>query len=227
MQILIIGFQRSGTTLLRRILSVHPHIKAMWHENFLLTKYKDKESLLRVVKSRGVSPTVDNWGEKCPYYPAIRKTPVMKYCKTWTEYFGDTSRILHIVRHPIDVSLSVKAKMKGKKGGSFDHSLNLYKNRMRAYVPKIKNMKNAYTFKYEDMLMNPDEVIPQIFEFCNLDKSINFREALSKIKNPRYRSINPSRAFAHKKNPPKIKTDLNSVYNVLNRSIGGVEYGPV
>jgi len=228
MQILIIGFQRSGTTLIRRILTAHPHIRVMFHEQFLLKKYNSKEKVLKFLKEKKIHPTDENWGEKCPFYPAIRQVPVIEYCRRWTEYFGSTSRILHTVRHPIDVALSVKAKAerKGKKvKGGFEKPFEMYKDRMRFYVPKIKNMKNALSYKYEDLLMDPDTVLPLIFEYCGIDSKIDWRAAMSKIQQERYRTIKPSRAFAYKKGPAiKIKTDMKSTLNVINDTIGGAEY---
>jgi len=228
MQILIIGFQRSGTTMLRRILTVHPHIRVVFHERFLLRQYKTKDQVLKFLGEQKVHPYDEWWGEKCPFYPAIRKVPVIDYCKRWIEYFGETSRILHIVRHPHDIALSVqkKAANKGRKmKGGLEEPLEMYQTRMRIYVPKIKNMKNTFTFKYEDLLITPDIVLPQIFEFCNIDKDIDFRAALSTLKQDKYKTIDPSRAFAYRTKPRiKTKTDLTSTYNVINRTIGGVDY---
>jgi len=224
MQILIVGFQRSGTTMLRRILSVHPHVRAIFHENFLFTKYHTKEDLFKYLKRQNVHPYDENWGEKCPFYPSIRKIPVINYCRKWNEYFGETSRILHIVRHPIDVALSCNKKMKSRKYGAVEYALNLYQSIMRTYIPKINNMESSLTFKYEDLLIDPDVVLPQIFEFCQIDSKIDFRAAMSLIKNPRYKTIDPSRAFAYKKNPIKTKVNLTSTFNVINKTVGGVEY---
>lgn len=221
MQILIIGFQRSGTTLLRRLFHQHPDVRQIFHEKFLLRACKSKDELIQFVDSKGISPLVETWGEKAPFYPGVRRIPVIEYCKRWNRYFGETSRILHTVRHPIDVALSVEKK-RGK--GGIEHPLNLYKSVMRSVVPKIKNMKNAFTFKYEDLIINPDEVLPQMFEFCGIDKDIDFRETMSMLKNPKYQSFDTSRAFAYKRNPPKIQIDLSSTINVINRTVGGVEY---
>jgi len=228
MQILITGFQRSGTTMLRRILNAHPHIRVMFHEQFLLRQYNSKKGVLKFLKAKKIHPYDENWGEKCPFYPAIRQVPVIDYCRRWNEYFGKTSRILHIVRHPVDVALSVQAKAasKGKKvKGGFEKPYEMFREWMRYYVPKINNMKNTFSFKYEDLLMDPDTLLPLIFEYLHIDKDIDFRAAMSRIKQERYRIIDSSRAFAYRNGPPiKIKTDMRSTLNVINRTIGGVEY---
>ena len=228
MQILIVGFQRSGTTLMRRILTAHPHIRVIFHELFLLRQCDSKVKVMQFLDNKGVHISDQNWGEKCPFYPNVRGIPVVNYCKKWTEYFGPSSRILHTVRHPIDVALSVevKAKGKGRKFKPFLHEpLSYYQRVMRIAIPKIANMKNAFTYKYEDLLMNQDEMLPRIFEFCGIDKDIDHRAAMSYFKQTKYRTIDPSRAFTHKRNPmPKFKIDLRSTINVINDKLGGVEY---
>ena len=113
MKILLVGFQRSGTTLLRRILQVHPEIHRVFHEPFLLNITKTKDQVLQFAQKNGISnPLKETWGEKVPYYPAVRKHNVVKYCEKWNEYFGKESIIIHIVRHPYDIANSVVKKYK-------------------------------------------------------------------------------------------------------------------
>jgi len=221
MQILIVGFQRSGTTLLRRILGIHPQVRSMFHEVFLLHKFDNKNDIIQFVSDKGVNPVLENWGEKAPFYPNVKKIPVIDYCRRWNGYFGETGRILHIVRHPLDVAQSVVVK-KGK--GNIKRPLDFYKLNMRSYISKIQNIKTSFTFKYEDMIMNPDEMIPQIFEFCGLKKDIDFRESLSLLENSKYQTINPSRAFAYRSSTPVVKINLSGVYHSINKNIGGAEY---
>lgn len=196
MKILIIGFQRSGTTLMRRIIHGHPDVRRIFHESFLLKKYQNKPALLNFISRSGLNRKKDTWGEKVPFYPSIRQIPTLQYCDKWNEWFGNNSRILHIIRHPIDVSLSISKKYKRE---NTKKSLNMYKTRMIKYIPEIESKPNTFTFKYEDVLINPDDIVPKIFEFCSIKKDVNFKEYLSRIKNPKYQTLDKLRAFAHKK----------------------------
>ena len=81
MKILIVGFQRSGTTLLRRILHSHPEVRRIFHEEFLLKKCPTKDSLHRYLMNYDIFPDEDNWGEKVPFYPSARKIPILKLWK--------------------------------------------------------------------------------------------------------------------------------------------------
>ena len=124
MKILIIGFQRSGTTLLRRMLHGHPEVRRMFHEEFLLKKCQSKDSLYKYLINHKISPDKDTWGEKVPFYPSVRKISVLKYCDIWNDYFGEDARILHIIRHPIDVAFSIDKMYRNQ---SFNTALRVYK----------------------------------------------------------------------------------------------------
>jgi len=222
MQILIIGFQRSGTTLMRRLFGVHPEVKKMVHEAFLLKKCSTKDQLIQLITSAGVSPFKDNWGEKTPFYPNIRGIPVDVYCKRWNRYFGKTSRILHIVRHPVDVVNSIVVKSRGRQ--HLEKALGIYQRRMTTIIPKLSNIKNVHTFKYEDLLIRPDDIVPELYKFCRLTSDVDFRQLMSGIKNKKYKNFDKTRAFAHTRGPIKIRTDLSSVLTVINKNVGGVKY---
>jgi len=219
-KILIIGFQRSGTTLMRRILQGHPDVRNIYHEKFLLKHYHTKSALMKAVRAKGIDPVNETWGEKTPFYPSIRQIPVLKYCDTWNEYFKNESRILHIIRHPIDIGFSVINKY---KKGSLSGPLKMYNTRMSKYIPELNKIKNVFTFKYEDVLINPDIVLPKIFEFCGINHEVDFRKYLQKLENPKYKKLDSSRAFAYKKKDVKIKQDLTEVLRIAN-TIDGPRY---
>jgi len=105
MQVLVTGFQRSGTTLLRRLLQLHPEIKKVFHEQVLL---KREPRMLKVyLRSKKVHVKRDNWGEKVPYYNKIKTEPVERYLRDWMTRFSIRGKIIHIVRHPYDTANSV------------------------------------------------------------------------------------------------------------------------
>ena len=222
MNILIVGFQRSGTTLLRRLLQLHPQIRRMFHEQFLVKICRDKQTMLDFANKHGVNTNTDNWGEKVPYFPSARKYPVVKYCEQWERYFGEASRILHIVRHPYDVALSNVKKFKNIH--SVEQPIKIYKRIVPVAVKKIDKMKSTYTFKYEDLLMDTDNMMFNIYKHCGLKPDINFRKKMRVIQNYRYQKIDPSRAFAYREQNLKWKDyNLNSVIEIVNE-IDGVKY---
>jgi hypothetical protein len=221
MKILVIGFQRSGTTLLRRLMNIHPDVKRMFHEVFLLNSFHSVELLSKHLKKHNINIEKDNWGEKVPYYPSARKIPIIKYCENWENYFGINSRILHIVRHPYDVALSnVKKFQKIKVVGQ---PIDIYKKIVPKAVEQIGTMKSVYTFKYEDLLIDPDRMMFNIYKHCNLNPDIDFRNLMLKMENIRYQKFDPSRAFAYKEKQLDWDYDLDSTIEKLNE-IDGVKY---
>ena len=149
MKILIIGFQRSGTTLLRRLITMHPDVRSIMHEHFLLAKHKSPKAVKVFLQSRGIK-VKENWGDKSPYYPNIRKIPVEKYCNTWVEYFGkEESKIIHVYRHPYDVAFSINNKYKHQ---SFIKGITLYRKSIPRALKTI-DMPQMFSFKYEDIVV--------------------------------------------------------------------------
>lgn len=199
---------------------MHPQVKRVFHENFLLKICKDKSSLLEHVSKKGINPT-DNWGEKVPYYPSARRVPIIKYCEKWNSYFTKQSRILHIVRHPYDVAFSNVKKFKNIN--KLGQPLRVYKGVVPTAIRKIDEMNSSFTFKYEDLLLFPDETMIDICRHCGLEIGVDFQERMRSIKNPKYQKIDSSRAFAYREQKIKAKYDLDSVIEVLN-TIDGIKY---
>ena len=206
---------------MRRLLQLHPQVSRIYHELFLLKICQNKPALLKYVSNKGVNPKQDNWGEKVPYYPSARKYPIIKYCQQWEKYFGKSSRILHIVRHPCDVALSNVAKFKNIN--NVGQPIKTYKGIVPRAIEEIDKLKTSFTFKYEDLLTNQDEMMYKIYQHCGVTPDFDFKEKMKLIKNKRYQSIDPSRAFAYREQNLKWKYDLNSVIESLNK-VEGIKY---
>ena len=223
MQILVIGFQRSGTTLLRRMIHIHPQVKRIFHEHLLVSKFRnDKKQLLNYISNKRTNNKKDNWGEKVPFYGKIKGgLHPFTYCQKWTELFPE-SKIIHIVRHPIDVGLSTVNKYPNIN--DINIPLKKYNKLMTSLIGDIDKLDNALTIKYEDLLLNTDETINKIFKFCGLKEDIEIQTLMSGLKRVKYQKINESRAFNYKKQKNMgIKVKLGKVIEELNM-IGGVEY---
>ena len=103
-KILIIGFPRSGTSLMYRIIKQHPEVRKMFFEaNMLKRVGTDSENTLNHFFT--IRETV---GEKIIYEKdrmgklSTSPTPV-DYCKMWNKRFKKGARIIQIIRHPYDV----------------------------------------------------------------------------------------------------------------------------
>jgi len=222
MKILVIGFQRSGTTLLRRLIQIHPEVKRISHEKFYLIKYgTNKEAIRRHFKKIDIDKDV--WGEKVPFYGNIRNNiSAVKYCNMWNELFYPESRIIHIVRHPIDVGFSCVRKYKNIK--TIEAPILKYQKCMLRTVPKIVRIHGLVSIKYEDLITDPGVLLPKIYHHCGLDPEFDFHKGMQRMPNKRYQQFSPERAFAYKKEKFKLKYDISDVINLINQRVSGVRY---
>lgn len=223
MQILLIGFQRSGTTLLRRIIQLHPNIKKMFHEKLVLRRLESHDKLLNIfLESFNIDIKNDNWGEKVPYYHSAKKYNPNKYVQLWFKTFPRNGRVIHIIRHPYDVAFSTIKKYPAKK--TITGTLKVYKKMVPQIIDELDGNDRALTIKYEDLLLNPDDIIFNIYKFCGVNPNINFRKKMKKnFKNQKYEKIDPTRAFAYQNKQFEISVDMKNVIDKLNE-LSGIKY---
>lgn len=217
-KILLVGFQRSGTTFLRRLFTSHPEVKTIFHEIFLLKRYFNKQQLQSRIH---FDINNFNWGEKVPYYPSARKKPIILYCNEWLNIFEKEARIIHIIRHPYDVSFSSLKTFKNPIHKSIDY----YKRSVCHLFKNLEKKENCLNVKYENILINDEVMIPRLFSFCGLDPKIDYKKILLNQNKEQYRKINVDRVFSYKsENISEMKKfELDNILNKLNE-IEGPEY---
>jgi len=203
MKILVVGYQRSGTTLLRRLIGIHPDVVGIIHEKRILKSGKTKKDILKFVnKFSDKYNEKNNWGEKVPFYG---NASIVTYCKKWIDIFGKESRIVHIVRHPLDVAIS-NVKMTRSPARSVDKAVDLYN---KIYPRILENMESDEVFKnkmivisFETLVQKPKESLTKILKFCNLkadEKTVQTIASAKKDKLRYFDGINAKRAFSYKK----------------------------
>jgi hypothetical protein len=142
------------------------------------------------------------------------------YCETWNRYYPKDGKIIHIVRHPYDVALSVEKRYQGQK---FNGALRIYRRSMPRIVTVLSSFDNCYTFKYEDLLLNPEKKLKEMFNFCGFD-SYNYERLLAKFRRVIYQKLDPSRAFAYKNLKRNFPANISKVIDIINDKVGGTEY---
>lgn len=151
--ILILGYERSGTTLLRRLVSMHPDIKSgLVHENQMkLLKSTSKEDAIKKLGPQLLS------GQKVAYTSFKRVRGVTQ--KFFT-YFP-TTRILHINRNYIDCIRSQnKTFKKNIKRCKEDYFNSVPK--VREHIKKFEGTKEIY---YEELVFHPFEVVTKLYKW--------------------------------------------------------------
>jgi hypothetical protein len=153
----------------------------------------------------------------------------------WKEIFPSL-RTIHIVRHGVDVAASLARRhaqaLRAATGESVpsaltvirDHVLGVLSSRRgwtlaealtmwEQYVEKARQEsaalgERALEVRYEDLLMQPERVIPVVAEFCRVPAPAR-RAALSA-------GLEPSRAFAFRRDP-ELAAFAGSAREVLAR----------
>lgn len=199
MKILVSGFQRSGTTMTRRLLQYHPDVYKVLHERRLLYKKRTKKELLKLAKHFDIKNPIDcNWGDKVPFY-SNGPEPQIKYIKKWNNVWEEEGRVIYLIRHPIDVAIStVKVKM----GPNLKVVIKRQNNSVPAVVKALKDVDNVLVVSFESLVTKPREILKHMFEFCGLDYSDNVIEMISTANRKQLRyfdNINADRAFAYKR----------------------------
>ena len=216
MKILVIGFQRSGTTLLRKLIQMHPDVSCIIHEKRLL-KQRNKKEIYNYVKNYKYcgkcNPEIDIWGEKVPFWIA-KEQPMISYCLKWIDLFDD-GKIIHIIRHPIDVAIS-NLKKKNIPAKTLDDTIMKYGKvypRVLKTMSKISRMKNKqYIIIFEELVSSPRENLKNIFEFLNLNSSEDVLKKITSAKKDKltyFDNINSERAFSYKKNDLQMINDIH------------------
>ena len=190
MPIFVGGMFKSGTSLTRKYLGNHPNIFAGLETNwFQLDDYFKKEisNISDVVSMWNSFYSIDesdiykiidfsnsseevldkmmfhikskhnfiDWCDKSP--------PNISYGERIIDYWKD-SKIIHVIRDPLDIFGSLKQAKKWNSPKEFVERWSLIFSKVE-YLRKKKNYIEIY---YEDLILNTEITLKKIYEFCNL-----------------------------------------------------------
>ena len=257
--IIVIGMHRSGTTLLSQLLENNKidfginkeknneshfflklnefllsYFNSHWYDVKNLKKHINKKYILKFLKNElnyrnlckhhFTRKEAINWGWKDP-----RTTIFIEY---YSKIFNK-AKIIHIVRNPYDVALSLQNRQLKIKKQFFlkrlirklynkfsfgysvhdsdklldlTHNFKLWNN----YVVSGRSVKNRIDIRYEDLLHSPEKISIKISEF--IGQKINLDSSKIKSKNSsknlqKYKSIDINKY---------ISEELLREYNYLN-----------
>ncbi len=176
--IFIVGMIRSGTTLLDQIVSSHPDVTSagelrFWIEEAL--RLAATPELATPEKLNDLAETYLRYGQLL-VGSEVRFTDKMPlnfaYVGVIRAAFPN-AKFLHIRRHPVDTCLSIYTTYFGK-GALFAYKKSNIVAYFKAYLASMEywrqNLQPQTMFEldYEDLVTDPDTVIPQVIEFCGL-----------------------------------------------------------
>jgi hypothetical protein len=218
LKVLVVGYMRSGTTLMRRIVQFHPDIVGMLHEKRIIKRRHTKEAAVKYAQNfRAACSLTNSWGEKVPFYG---KTRILPYCRKWVKLFGNEARIIHIVRHPIDVAISNVKKVKSP-AKSVEKAIALYRSVYPRLLQETRDdeilSKKTFIISFETLVTKPEKTLEALFKFCNLNSDHKIIKEICEAKDKKFRhfdGINSDRAFAYKKTKYK---NLKVAYDSIRR----------
>lgn len=213
-KLLITGFKHSGTTMLMQLLRSHPQVGWIEMEEGYIEYDKPKDWVLMMAKKRAPNMKEKLWGDKLPWGERDddidAKRPI-RFSNKWLNMFGKQARILHILRHPIDVASS--GRNDGEPG---EIVLKEILNSVPKYIDFINNHIKIATIVYENLVMNPHKHLSNIFNFLEI---ISSEKVIDNVANTKLKfdKINSDRAYAFQKKNKKMNIDID--YNEITERI--------
>jgi hypothetical protein len=169
--IFITGYERSGTTLLRRLISMHPNLQyELVHENIgPMMKAKTRgEAITNLTypatqagKKTGSTMSLES-GIKMPYlnYSQAKKQ-IMKFLDL---FIGEGGSVIHIVRHPVGAIDSQMRTFKKKFEVCFKNYFEAVPN--VSYIIK-KLTPVSLEVSFTELLTNPSTTLTAIYEWLD------------------------------------------------------------
>ena len=164
--IFIVGMPRSGSTLLENILSLNSNVIDMGEVNFLEESIKEINDIKNVFDT--YQKKVFHQFESSGIYTDKNLFNYM-YCPIISNFFPE-AKIINCIRNPLDNILSVYRANFLNQPFSFSledisHLYINYFQTMEEY--KIKYGDNIYDYYYEELVENPNDVIPKIISWLD------------------------------------------------------------
>jgi hypothetical protein len=182
-----------------RLIQAHPQVAHIFdEESYIEFDNKSKDWLLKMVGKKVPDIKKYAWGEKIPWGTRssdIDANRAIEFSKKWLKYFGDDARIINVLRNPIDVILSGADHNEIKKESR--KALKFLLTAVPIYIQFINSDPRCSTFLYEELVMNPEEILGRICDFLKLKFDEKIYETIigTQLK---FGKINTSRAYANK-----------------------------
>lgn len=193
---------RSGTTLLRRIVSMHPMLKyELVHENpqLLLSSRSTEDALKKLTypatqegKKTGSIMSLKS-GQKIPYTNYQNAFE----CITKFRSFFPKGSIIHIIRNPTDtISSQIRfrprtLKSKATKFFRSIYYLGIFNCYMRKYfdsVPRVRSCLNTYEntleIRYEKLIKDTVNEVSSIYRWIGNNVETSYIEKVISAKTP-------------------------------------------
>lgn len=177
--VFIVGLPRSGTTLLDQIISSHPKVIASGELRFWMVEAKRLSSVVEPLSHHHLNELAERY---CQYARSIAGDS-QRFTDKMPLNFANIglihralpeARFLHIMRHPVDVSLSLwttyfdRAPLFAYDKQRIVDYYHEYERQMHEWRRRIP-ANRLLDIRYEDLIDRSAELIPSVINFCGLD----------------------------------------------------------
>ncbi|HVC37829.1 MAG TPA: sulfotransferase [Gammaproteobacteria bacterium] len=196
--VFLVGFLRSGTTLMDTILQTHSRVIVLEEEptldgviqhaqtlsggypECLAATTPDQRSDLRSLYWNTVA---DITGPLAPETVLIDKQPLNSVNAPLIHALFPDARFLFALRHPCDVVLSCFMQMFGTSNAhmnftSLEGGAMVYSRFMELWLKCVRTLPlRAHTLRYEDLVRDKDRVMTEVLDFLGLDTTPDMEHA--------------------------------------------------
>lgn len=232
--VFIFGTQRSGTTLLARILTAHPniHIQNELELSKVFNKQLDVDELIKKIKIQikteggvdiddALSKQIKIWGVKDPLFT--------KYINLLPKFLPH-SKFIIIIRDSRGVTNSYKKNRWGL-GTNVYSGAHRWKNEIELQLNFIKkHSKNVYVIKYEDLIYDISSSIEKLCLFLSIPfnrtmTSYHKSNASFELKPENINTIQePSNELAQKWKEELSSYEINIIENITESLLSELGY---
>lgn len=236
--VFVIGFPRSGTTLIEKILSAHPKTQILEETNAINEIYLDINKLngesffqkLYSLNSIQVKSLHDQYLNNLTHYInwdnesiVIDKMPMNSNHLALIHHLFPEAKILFMARHPIDVCISCLMQDM-LQVFSFDEAASVYNSYMQVFDNYKKHLKlNLIEIKYESLVEDMHKQIMKVLDFIDLKWHENielFYDKSTPANTPSYHQVNQpiyqQAKFRYKNYLPFIESKTNKLDKWIN-----------
>lgn len=243
--VFVIGFPRSGTTLLERILSTHPQIQILEETNAINdlymkinkksgSSYFKKLSNLTEQESDQLRQSyingINDYVQRNKNEVIVDKMPMNVNHLALIQHLFPQALVILTLRHPIDVCIS-SLMQNMLQVFSFKSAAQYYDSYMQVlqtYRAKLK--LNIHTIKYEDLIVDKKSLIKDILSQINLtwvDEMDQHHTHVTRVNTPSYQQVNQPIYQDAKYRFQNYLKMINKDLNILDKWIKAYKYEKV
>lgn len=180
-KLLITGFKHSGTTMMMQLLNAHPQVARIENEKGFIQYDHSKQWIRSMASINCPDPKKYVCGDKLPWETRpedFKAERAINFSNKWLKVFGNDARIICMLRHPLDTSLSRYPFQSNDSLKKDEKMYEYFTKSVPIYLSWLNSKDKCAIVVYEELLKNPIIFLQRIFKFLKIQ---NNRKIINKI----------------------------------------------